>query len=232
MDVVSVRGGGAGCPFHSHTLPYSDRWLGYEGEDGELGGYKVYDAEKGNAADTSEFHGYGWDNHELRKLVHAFQYGQQLDFKKTVIDVDDENDGVTDHRWISYERTVDFTQQGAMKVLGWFAGHCHADCHATVYGLNLSISTCTCASQRKDWSLDPSPSKPAPERKYRVIRFYVYRRMFTPQEVEKQYIDQSVYESNTASIGMVREVISLPDGDVLLGIGGIYEDVCDVFAKM
>ena len=150
--------------FHSHTLPYSDRWIGYEGEDGELGGYKVYDAEKGNAADTSEFHGYGWDNHELRKLVHAFQFGQQLDFKKTVIDVDDVNDGVTDHRWISYERSVDFTQQGAMKVLGWFAGHCHADCHATVYGLNLSISTCTCASQRKDWSLDPTPSKPAPER--------------------------------------------------------------------
>lgn len=66
------------------------------------------------------------------------------------------------------------------------------------------------------------------QHKYRVIRFYVYRRMFTPQEVEKQYIDQSVYESNTASIGMVREVISLPDGDVLLGIGGIYEDVCDM----
>ena len=66
------------------------------------------------------------------------------------------------------------------------------------------------------------------QHKYRVIRFYVYRRMFTPQEVEKQYIDQSVYESNTASISMVREVISLPDGDVLLGIGGIYEDVCDM----
>ena len=66
------------------------------------------------------------------------------------------------------------------------------------------------------------------QHKYRVIRFHVYRRMFTPQEVEKQYIDQSVYESNTASIGMVREVISLPNGDVLLGIGGICEDVCDM----
>ena len=96
--------------------------------------------------------------------MHAFQFGEKLDFKKTVIDVDDVNDGTTDHRWITYERTVDFTQQGAMKVLGWFAGHCHADCHATVYGLNLSISTCTCASQRTDWSLDPTPSKPAPER--------------------------------------------------------------------
>ena len=30
--------------------------------------------------------------------------------------------------------------------------------------MNLVISTCTCASQRKDWNLDPTPTKPAPER--------------------------------------------------------------------
>lgn len=149
---------------HSHTLPYTDKWLGYAGEDGELGGFKVFDSERGNAADTSEFHGYGWDNYELRKLIHAFQFGEKLDFEMGVEDVDDVNDGQTNHQWITYKRQVDFSKQGAMKVLGYFAGHCHADCHRTVYGLNLVISTCTCASQRKDWNLDPTPTKPAPER--------------------------------------------------------------------
>lgn len=150
--------------FHSHTLPYSDRWIGYEGEDGELGGYKVYNQEIGNSEDTSEFHGYGWDNHELRQLIHAFQNGESINFVKTVIDVDNVNDGITDHRWISYERTVDFSDQGAIKVLGWFSGHCHDDCHATVNGLNLCISTCTCSSRRDSWSLDETPIKLPPER--------------------------------------------------------------------
>ena len=150
--------------FHSHTLPYSDKWLGYEGEDGELGGFKVLNTETGQSSDMSEFHGYGWDNYELRRLIHAFQYGESIDFKKTVIDVDNVNDGVTNHQWISYERTVDFTDQGAIKILGWFSGHCHDDCHATVNGLNLCISTCTCSSRRTDWSLDPTPAKLPPER--------------------------------------------------------------------
>lgn len=150
--------------FHSHTLPYSDKWIGYEGEDGELGGYKVYNAETAQATDMSEFHGYGWDNPEIRRLVHAFQNGTSINFSKTVIDVDDVNDGVTNHQWIAYERTVDFSDQGAMKVLGWFSGHCHDDCHSTVNGLNLTISTCTCSSKRTDWSLDPDPIKPAPDR--------------------------------------------------------------------
>lgn len=150
--------------FHSHTLPYSDRWLGYEGEDGPLGGYKVLDQVTGSAADMSEFHGYGWDNPELRQLIHAFQNGEAISFKKGVIDVDDVNDGVTNHVWTTYERTVDFSDQGPIRVLGWFAGHCHDDCHKTVNGLNCVISTCTCASRRDSWSLDQSPAKLPPER--------------------------------------------------------------------
>ena len=62
----------------------------------------------------------------------------------------------------------------------------------------------------------------------RVIRFYVYRRVFTPYEIEKKFSDQSWYEDDVAYIGMIREVIPLPDGDVLLGIGRIYEDISDM----
>lgn len=66
------------------------------------------------------------------------------------------------------------------------------------------------------------------QHKDRVIRFYVYRRLFTPYEMEKQFSDQSLYESDVGNIGMIREVIPLPDGDVLLGIGGICDDISDM----
>jgi len=62
----------------------------------------------------------------------------------------------------------------------------------------------------------------------RVIRFWVYRRMFTPLETQKCYMDQSCYESSTARFGLIRETIALPDGDVLLGIAEIYEDIHDL----
>lgn len=121
--------------FHSHTVPYSDM----------------------NEEDKSEFHGYGWDNPEIRGLVEAFMKGTDLDFKYSVIDVDK-------HEWMEYTRKCAFSKQGAMKVLGWFGGHCHDDCYRKVNGLNVNISTCTCASRREDWNKDPTPVKKAPER--------------------------------------------------------------------
>lgn len=66
------------------------------------------------------------------------------------------------------------------------------------------------------------------QHKDRVIWFYVYRRMFTPYETEKKFSDQSWYESTEGNIGMVREVIPLPNGDVLLGIGRICDDISDM----
>ena len=62
----------------------------------------------------------------------------------------------------------------------------------------------------------------------RVIRFYVYRRMFTPMENDKKFSDQSMFESTHAGIGMVREIITLPNDDVLVGIAIITEDVSDM----
>lgn len=121
--------------FHSHTVPYSDM----------------------NEEDKSEFHGYGWDNPEIRGLVTAFMNGNDLDFKYTVIDVDK-------HQWMEYQKNCAFSKQGPVKVLGWFGGHCHDDCYRKVDGLNVDISTCTCASRREDWGKDPTPKKMAPER--------------------------------------------------------------------
>ena len=121
--------------FHSHTVPYSDM----------------------NETDKSEFHGYGWDNPEIRGLVTAFMNGKDLAFKYSVIDVDK-------HQWQEYQKNCAFSKQGPIKVLGWFGGHCHDDCYRKVDGLNVDISTCTCASRREDWGKDPTPKKMAPER--------------------------------------------------------------------
>jgi hypothetical protein len=128
--------------FHSHKVPYSDR---------------------GNN-DMSEFHGYGWYDTEgdkkgqsFRQLLNAFQTGGTYNFSTSVIDVDN-------HDWMSFSRNVDFTSQGAVKVLGWFGGHLHDDAYAKVDDINIHVSTCTCPSRRTSWSYDPEPIKLPPER--------------------------------------------------------------------
>ena len=51
----------------------------------------------------------------------------------------------------------------------------------------------------------------------RVYRYWVYKRMFTPLEVEKKYTDETYYEDNECEFGMIYEAIELPDGDILIG---------------
>ena len=122
---------------HSHKVPYNDRE-----ED-----------------DCSEFHGYGWysSSESFRKLINAFQTGTSFDFSVYAKNVDT-------HQGLDYERTVDFTNQGPVKVIGWFGGHIHDDCYKKVDGVNLHVSTCTCPSQRSSWSNDPNPIKLPPPR--------------------------------------------------------------------
>ena len=60
--------------------------------------------------------------------------------------------------------------------------------------------------------------------KDRLFRFWVYKRLFTPLEQEKKYIDECVYEDTHAHTGIIREVIVLPDNDLLLGF---YIPCCD-----
>lgn len=55
------------------------------------------------------------------------------------------------------------------------------------------------------------------------IRYLIYRRMFTPREMEEKYMDESVYENGTHfTDACIREVIQLPDGDLLLGMQPIF----------
>jgi len=63
----------------------------------------------------------------------------------------------------------------------------------------------------------------------RVYRFWVYKNTFTPHEQEMKYSDQSVFEDTCAQFGLIREVIYLPDGDVLLGFVTICESVAEIF---
>lgn len=50
-----------------------------------------------------------------------------------------------------------------------------------------------------------------------AFRYWIYKRMFTPIELDKKYMDESVYEDSTCSIGYITQCIPLPDGDFMLG---------------
>jgi hypothetical protein len=58
----------------------------------------------------------------------------------------------------------------------------------------------------------------------RVFRYWVYRRMFTPYEQERKYMDETVFEDTHCSYGTIREAVELPDGDVLIGFVDPFDD--------
>ena len=64
----------------------------------------------------------------------------------------------------------------------------------------------------------------------RIYRYWVYRRMFTPYEQKQAYMDESFFEQSQALFGVVREVVPLPNGDLLLGIADIAEDASELSA--
>ena len=41
----------------------------------------------------------------------------------------------------------------------------------------------------------------------RVLRYWVYKRVFTPLEQEKKYVDQSEYEDTYCKKGIIRECV-------------------------
>ena len=53
----------------------------------------------------------------------------------------------------------------------------------------------------------------------RVFRMWKLRRVgdWTPLELEKKYMDQSKYEDDTATTIKIKEVITLPNKDLLIG---------------
>ena len=57
----------------------------------------------------------------------------------------------------------------------------------------------------------------------RIFRYWVYRRMFTPHEQDEKYIDETCYEDTLANLGVIRECVQLPDGDLLLGFQAVSD---------
>lgn len=56
----------------------------------------------------------------------------------------------------------------------------------------------------------------------RLWRILVYKRMFTPYEMDKAYIDETVYEDEWHNV-FIEEVIQLPDNDILLGVRTVFD---------
>ena len=51
-----------------------------------------------------------------------------------------------------------------------------------------------------------------------IFRYWIYRRMFTPDEQSNKYTDESMFEDSFCTTGYIQECIKLPDGDILLGL--------------
>ena len=66
----------------------------------------------------------------------------------------------------------------------------------------------------------------------RIIQFWVFKRMFTPMEKERKYMDQSCYEETSSRAGVIREIITLPDNDLLLGIAELCEYVNELLSEL
>lgn len=50
-----------------------------------------------------------------------------------------------------------------------------------------------------------------------VFSFNVYRKMFTPYEEKEAFMDESVFESNHMTFGVIEDLIFLPNRDTLIG---------------
>ena len=68
----------------------------------------------------------------------------------------------------------------------------------------------TCNTDLETWLLDLGD---------RVYRLLEYRKpgQYTPYEMEHKFVDQSLFVSTHYKIGFIKEVIELPDKDVLIG---------------
>lgn len=51
----------------------------------------------------------------------------------------------------------------------------------------------------------------------KIFRYYKYKRVWTPFELDKKYSDESMFENGGyAEFVYIRQAIELPDGDILL----------------
>lgn len=57
----------------------------------------------------------------------------------------------------------------------------------------------------------------------RIFSMVEYKRMFTPYEQEKKFQDESIYMTDEYQEVVIREVIELPNGELLLGMQYLFD---------
>ena len=57
----------------------------------------------------------------------------------------------------------------------------------------------------------------------RIYRFLFIKEVFTPYEMDKKFIDETIYTDISYQDGIIKEVINLENGDYLLGIQYLYD---------
>ena len=57
----------------------------------------------------------------------------------------------------------------------------------------------------------------------RVIRYWVYKRMFTPYERKECFEDESIYDNDECTFAYIREAIDLGNGNWMLGLQPLYD---------
>lgn len=63
---------------------------------------------------------------------------------------------------------------------------------------------------------------------HRIYRFLVYRKLFTPYELDKKFVDESQFEDTNYRFGFIEEAIELGNGEWLLGFREVIDDeVCN-----
>lgn len=65
-----------------------------------------------------------------------------------------------------------------------------------------------------------------------VFRLWEYKRMFTPYEQAEKFSDESVYVDDECEFVCIKDVITLPDGDLLLAISPLDLDGYVAYHKL
>lgn len=75
-----------------------------------------------------------------------------------------------------------------------------------------------CCTDMETWFCDNSD---------RIYRFVVYKKLFTPYEQDKKFMDESQFEDDHYRYGFIEEAIELGHGEWLLGFREVVEgEVC------
>ena len=63
---------------------------------------------------------------------------------------------------------------------------------------------------------------------HRTYQFLVYKKLFTPYELDKKFVDESQFEDTNYRFGFIEEAIELGNGEWLLGFREVIDDeVCN-----